>query len=112
MRNDESVDKYIKTQNPLAVHAILTPVKAIRRKCLSCAENAAEVKRCEITDCALYELRMGKRPKGSKPLKAIRRECVDCMGENYNYVRECDITKCPLHQYRMGHRPNREEEDE
>lgn len=83
----------------------LTPVKAIRKKCLSCAENAAEVKRCEITDCALYEFRMNTRPKGSRPLKAIRKECLDCMGGSSNLVKECNIEKCPLYVYRSGHRP-------
>lgn len=87
----------------------LTPVKAIRRKCLSCSENAAEVKRCPIENCALYPFRMNTRPKGSRPLKAIRKECLDCMGGNSNLVRECDIKKCPLHPYRSGHRPKEEE---
>ena len=88
--------------------AILTPTKAIRKKCLSCDENAAEVKRCSITDCPLYEMRMGKRPKGSRPLKAIRKECLDCMGGSSNLVKECHLTKCPLHPYRSGHRPKGE----
>lgn len=88
--------------------AILTPTKAIRKKCLSCDENAAEVKRCSITECPLYEMRMGKRPKGSRPLKAIRKECLDCMGGSSNLVKECHLTKCPLHPYRSGHRPKGE----
>jgi hypothetical protein len=42
----------------------LTPMKAIRAKCLDCCcWNEAEVKRCEINDCALFQYRMGKRPK-------------------------------------------------
>ena len=88
---------------------ILTPIRAIRRKCLSCSENAREVKECSITDCALYENRMGKRPKGTRPLKAIRAECLDCMGGNPNQVRECNIEQCPLWYYRSGHRPRKEE---
>lgn len=88
---------------------IQTPVKAIRKKCLSCSENAAEVKRCEITDCALYEFRMNKRPKGSRPLKAIRKECLDCMGGSSNLVKECNLKKCPLWVYRSGHRPKGDE---
>ena len=43
----------------------LTPVKAIRAKCLDCCcGNTAEVRRCPAVKCALYPYRMGKRPKG------------------------------------------------
>ena len=36
--------------------------KAIRAKCLECcAGNSAEVRRCRITDCALWPWRSGKR---------------------------------------------------
>ena len=44
-----------------------TPVKSIRKHCLTCmAGNAAEVRRCHIKDCWLWPYRMGKRPiKGS-----------------------------------------------
>jgi hypothetical protein len=39
----------------------LTSTKAIRAKCLDCCcWNEAEVKRCEISDCALFPFRMGK----------------------------------------------------
>jgi hypothetical protein len=41
----------------------ITPLKAIRLKCLDCSENAAEVKRCNIPECALYPYRMGSNPK-------------------------------------------------
>jgi len=40
-----------------------TPLRAIRLKCLDCScENAAEVKRCHIEDCALWSFRMGRNP--------------------------------------------------
>ena len=42
----------------------LTPVKAIRAKCLDCCcGNTAEVRRCPAEKCALHPYRMGKRPK-------------------------------------------------
>lgn len=42
----------------------LTPIKAIRAKCLDCCcGNVAEVRRCPSEKCALYPYRMGKRPK-------------------------------------------------
>lgn len=43
---------------------ILTPIKAIRAKCISCTNNQyVEIKECPITGCSLYPYRMGKRPK-------------------------------------------------
>ena len=42
---------------------ILTPIKAIRAKCLDCMYNqATEVRLCPITDCSLYPYRMGRNP--------------------------------------------------
>ena len=41
----------------------LTPIKAIRAKCIDCSGfNSKEVKLCEITDCPLFSYRLGKRP--------------------------------------------------
>ncbi len=43
---------------------VLTPVKAIRAKCLDCSNQQwSEVKRCSVVECALYPWRLGKRPK-------------------------------------------------
>ena len=40
-----------------------TPIKAIRAKCLECSNNQFnEVRECQITECPLYEYRMGHRP--------------------------------------------------
>lgn len=44
----------------------LTPIKAIRAKCLDCCCNQrAEVRRCQIDDCSLWPYRMGRRPASS-----------------------------------------------
>lgn len=44
--------------------AIRTPLKAIRAKCLDCTNGQhVEIRECPITDCPLYEYRMGHRPK-------------------------------------------------
>jgi len=41
----------------------LTPIKAIRQKCLDCCcDSAKEVKECNIPNCSLYKFRMGKNP--------------------------------------------------
>lgn len=42
---------------------ILTPMKAIRTKCLDCCcGSAQEVRLCPVTDCSLYPYRMGHNP--------------------------------------------------
>jgi hypothetical protein len=44
----------------------LTPVKAIRAKCLECSRGSTnEIKICPIEDCALYYYRFGKVPHRS-----------------------------------------------
>lgn len=44
-------------------NGILTPVRAIRAKCLDCmCGQATEVRLCPITDCSLYPYRMGHNP--------------------------------------------------
>ena len=41
----------------------MTPIKAIRAKCLDCCcGSAATVKECMCTDCSLYPFRMGHNP--------------------------------------------------
>ena len=47
----------------------LTPIKAIRAKCIDCcAGQPKEVRLCSIEKCPLHPYRMGHRPKdGSLP---------------------------------------------
>lgn len=47
----------------------LTPIKAIRAKCLDCVGGGwSDVKYCHVIDCPLYPYRMGKRPVfGARP---------------------------------------------
>ena len=46
---------------------ILTPIKAIRAKCLDCCcGQKQEVRLCPITDCTLHPYRMGHRPKSEQ----------------------------------------------
>ena len=41
----------------------MTPVKAIRAKCLDCCCGSfAEVKACPCVNCSLYPFRLGKNP--------------------------------------------------
>ena len=42
----------------------LTPVKAIRAKCIDCCgDDLKEVRECQIKECPLWLYRMGRRPK-------------------------------------------------
>lgn len=42
----------------------MTPMKAIRAKCLDCCcGQVQEVRRCPCENCPLHPYRMGKRPK-------------------------------------------------
>lgn len=43
---------------------ILTPLKAIRAKCLDCCcWQPTEVRLCPVKDCPLYPYRMGHNPR-------------------------------------------------
>lgn len=45
----------------------LTPMKAIRRKCIDCSCGSSnEVKLCPVQNCPLYTYRFGKRLKDDK----------------------------------------------
>lgn len=47
--------------------ANLTPIKAIRAKCLDCCNGQMkDVRLCAVEDCALHEYRDGHRPKGEE----------------------------------------------
>ena len=47
--------------------AKLTPLKAIRKKCLDCcAGQVDEVRACELENCTLHPYRMGHRPQDNK----------------------------------------------
>ncbi len=42
----------------------LTPVKAIRKKCLECAgQRYLYIRYCEHAECPLFAFRMGRNPK-------------------------------------------------
>lgn len=44
----------------------LTPIKAIRAKCIDCScSQISEIRDCQITSCSLHPYRMGKRPTKS-----------------------------------------------
>jgi hypothetical protein len=56
---DERVNQP-RAQQPIP---ILTPLKAVRAKCLDCCcGQRKEVRQCQILDCPLWHYRMGRRP--------------------------------------------------
>lgn len=84
----------------------LTPLKAIRKHCLWCANGSAhEVRVCPAETCPTWRLRFGKRIKGISSLKTIRKRCLDCSTFNAAEVRRCQFEDCPLFEYRLGHNP-------
>lgn len=45
----------------------MTPVKAIREKCLDCMSGqTSEVRQCPCKDCSMWPFRMGKNPNRAK----------------------------------------------
>ncbi len=89
----------------------LTPVRAIRLRCLDCScHQVKEVRDCDIETCPLYEYRMGKRQgikSGLTPLRAIRSKCLDCCLNQRKEVELCPACDCSLHCYRFGRNPRR-----
>lgn len=65
----------------------LTPVKAIRAKCIECSGgNRSEADRCQIKDCPLYAYRHGKNPN-RKP-RSMTDEQREKMRANLEKARE------------------------
>jgi len=92
----------------------ITPMQAIRKKCLWCAGGSrTEVRLCPATSCPLHEYRGGKRPENATitPLQAIKAKCRDCCGLTWADVQKCPGLKladgpCSLHPFREGANPN------
>lgn len=91
----------------------LTPIKAIRARCLDCSGwSTKEVRECTHDECPLWEYRAGHRPKEKAsltPLKAIRQHCLGCCNGSALEVRLCPAEKCALQPYKSGHRPTTNE---
>jgi hypothetical protein len=81
----------------------LTPLKAIRTKCVDCSGHEfKEVRNCQHEDCSLYPLRMGKGSRAT--LKQIRAYCLWCCVGQKHEVKLCPSVQCPLWAYRFGKR--------
>ena len=87
----------------------MTPLKAIRRHCLWCAnDQVQEVNLCPAVECPLHAYRFGKMPEiqNPSPLGAIRKRCLDCVAGSYQEVATCATISCTLHMFRFGKNPN------
>lgn len=68
----KEVKKYYKEMN---VEFDLSPIKAIRSKCVDCTcGHTKEIKECVITKCPLHPFRMGKNPFSAKRDKEYTEE--------------------------------------
>ena len=96
----------------------MTPLKAIRLRCLDCKETTTEIRNCEFGKddpsnanspkaCPLYPFRMQKKEVKGSTLKAIRKYCLWCMNGQANEIQLCPSMDCPLYQYRFGKNPAR-----
>lgn len=80
----------------------MTQTKSILAYCRWCTNGMADERiNCPITTCPLYNMRLGTRPLGNHPLKAIRAKCLDC-SSSLDSVRNCKETDCNLYPFRMG----------
>ena len=65
----------------------ITPLKAIRAKCLDCSGGSArEVRECAVKDCPLFCYRMGKNPNITR--RALPPEQRAKITERLSSVRE------------------------
>ena len=74
--------------------AKLTPIKAIRAKCMDCcAGQFVEVRLCAVEKCPLYEYRMGHRPKSDKNIDGdiTIDECPTTEGTFEEKEEVCDV---------------------
>ena len=104
---------------------VSNPQEAIRAKCRECVcDEVSEItgctarvpdlgeRNCDPKGCWLWPYRSGRggadlsrgHPRYTR-LRAIRRECLNCMGGSVDAVKECDTERCSLRAYRLGKNP-------
>lgn len=99
----------------------MTPLQAIRKKCLECMNDQPSLIRdCHQSDCILHPYRMGRIEEGAdrRLLRVIRSFCLEYAGSK-SEVRNCahgdaylGLFSCPLFDFRMGRRPRIKESGE
>jgi rhamnogalacturonyl hydrolase YesR len=54
----------------------MTPLEAIRAKCLDCVYDAGEVKLCTVVKCPLHAFRFGKNPYVKRQMTEEQRKAA------------------------------------
>ena len=63
-RRKAAETRKLKAQNPEVFNLSLSPLRAIREKCVDCSGGSREeVRVCPVRSCALWRFRHGRRPK-------------------------------------------------
>ena len=78
----------------------MASVKTIRKKCVDCSDGNADIKNCWADDCPLWPARMGHRPKGFQPQKAIKKFCMWCCLDQRTEIKLCAADECVLWVHR------------
>ena len=87
----------------------MTSSKAIRSFCKQCVSSSRkkDIQNCggEMVlatrkPCALFKYRL----KGRGDMRAIRKNCLECMGGSSNAVADCTTKSCDLYTFRFGKR--------
>lgn len=90
----------------------MTTGEAIREFCKDCVNSHMQKDRENCggefvlttkKPCALFKYRV----KGKGTIKAIRKNCLECMGGSFSAVDECYTSDCHLYQFRLGKIPER-----
>ena len=95
----------------------LTPSRAVRIFCGQCVGGYQHVKDCggdkmlggqgdKKGVCYFWPYRLGA---GRVSVKAIRRFCMECMGNSSRSVEDCSTLSCPCWISRLGKNPKRAE---
>lgn len=85
----------------LAGHERISPMQAIRRKCLDCSgEQLAEVKLCEAVTCPLWPFRAGRHPYTRRGLQQADSEASPSEGSLV--ARSCPSSGIGLQQASYG----------
>jgi hypothetical protein len=86
----------------------LPPLRAIRARCIGCAESARAVRECAFQDCDLWPWRLGRDAGGvaagdaRRKRKAMRAYCIWCSGDQPSEPKHCPSVACPLWPYRVS----------
>jgi hypothetical protein len=92
-----------------AGHKAISPVEAIRQKCLDCSgQQPTEVKLCETVTCPLWPFRAGRHPYTRKSLQEADSE--HCASEGSLTPLACSSSRNSLQEADFGEGGHRQPE--